>query len=83
MLVTGGFVAMLPSAMLWFPTYRGSLKALPIDLPETRRPIGLVTLKKRDLSPVAKLFVDRAREVVKPLAKGTFSSPETISYWPI
>ena len=69
MLVTGRFVAMLPTAMLWFPTYRGSLKALPIDLPETRRPIGLVTLKKRDLSPVAKLFVDCAREVVKPLAK--------------
>lgn len=68
MLITGRFVAMLPSAMLRFPTYRGSLKALPIDLPETRRPIGLVTLKKRDLSPVAKLFVNCAREVVKPLA---------------
>jgi DNA-binding transcriptional LysR family regulator len=48
--------------------YRGSLKALPIELPETRRPIGLITLKKRDLSPVAKLFVNCAREVVKPLA---------------
>jgi DNA-binding transcriptional LysR family regulator len=71
MLVTGRFVAMLPSAMLRFPTYRGSLKALPIDLPETRRPIGLVTLKKRDLSPVAKLFVDCAREVVKPLANNS------------
>ena len=71
MLVTGRFVAMLPSAMLRFPTYRGSLKVLPIDLPETRRPIGLVTLKKRDLSPVAKLFVDCAREVVKPLANNS------------
>jgi DNA-binding transcriptional LysR family regulator len=68
MLVTGRFLAMLPSAMLQFPTYRGSLKALPIELPETRRPIGLVTLKKRDLSPVAKLFINCAREVVKPLA---------------
>jgi DNA-binding transcriptional LysR family regulator len=68
MLVTGRFLAMLPSAMLQFPTYRGSLKALAIELPETRRPIGLVTLKKRDLSPVAKLFINCAREVVKPLA---------------
>jgi len=68
MLVTGRFLAMLPSAMLRFPTYRGSLKALPIELPETRRPIGLVTLKKRDLSPVAKLFVNCAREIVKALA---------------
>jgi DNA-binding transcriptional LysR family regulator len=68
MLATGRFLAMLPSAMLKFPTYRGSLKALPIDLPETRRPIGLVTVKKRDLSPVAKVFINCAREVVKPLA---------------
>ena len=68
MLVTGRSLAMPPSAMLQFPTYRGSLKALPIELPETRRPIGLVTLKKRDLSPVAKLFINCVREVVKPLA---------------
>jgi DNA-binding transcriptional LysR family regulator len=68
MLVTGRFLAMLPSAMLKFPTYRGSLKALPIELPETRRPIGLFTLKKRALSPVAKLFLNCAKEVVRPLA---------------
>jgi hypothetical protein len=37
-------------------------------LPETRKPIGLVTLKKRDLSPVAKLFARCAREIVRPLA---------------
>ncbi len=67
MLVTGRYVAMLASAMLKFPTYRGSLKALPIELPETRRPIGLITLEKRDLSPVAKLFVNCAREIVRPL----------------
>jgi hypothetical protein len=34
-----------------------------------RRPNGIVTLKKRALSPVAELFVDCAREVAKPLAK--------------
>jgi DNA-binding transcriptional LysR family regulator len=68
LLTTGRFLAMLPSAMLKFPTYRGSLKALPIELPETRRPIGLVTLKKRDLSPVATLFINCAREIVGPLA---------------
>ena len=69
MLVTGRFLAMLPSAMLKFPTYRGSLTGLPVELPETRRPIGLVTLKRRDLSPVAKLFAACAREIVRPLAR--------------
>jgi hypothetical protein len=54
--------------LLGFPIYRGSLKALPIDLPETRRPIAFVTLKKRDLSPVAKLFLKCTREVVSALA---------------
>ena len=68
MLATGRFMAMLPRVMLRFPIYRGSLKALPIDLPETRRPIAFVTLKRRDLSPVAKLFLDCAREVVRALA---------------
>jgi DNA-binding transcriptional LysR family regulator len=68
MLVTGRFMAMLPSAMLKFPTYRGSLTALPIELPETRKPIGLITLRKRDPSPVAKLFACCTREVVRPLA---------------
>jgi DNA-binding transcriptional LysR family regulator len=68
MMVTGRFLAMLPGAMLKFPTYRGSLRALPIDLPETRRPIGLITLQRRGLSAAAKLFATCAREVVRPLA---------------
>jgi hypothetical protein len=57
--------------MLKFPTYRGSLRALPIDLPETRRPIGLITLQKRELSAAAKLFAKSAREIVRPLATAT------------
>jgi DNA-binding transcriptional LysR family regulator len=68
MLVTGRFLSILPNAMLKFPTYRGTLRALSIDLAETRRPIGLITLKKRELSPGAKLFANCAREVVRPLA---------------
>jgi DNA-binding transcriptional LysR family regulator len=67
MMVAGRFLAILPNAMLKFPTYRGTLRALPIDLAETRRPIGLITLTKRELSPGAKLFANCAREVVRPL----------------
>jgi DNA-binding transcriptional LysR family regulator len=68
MMVTGRFLAMLPSAMLRFPTYQGSLRALPIDLPETRKPIGLITLKKRELSPGAQLFSSCARQIMRSLA---------------
>jgi DNA-binding transcriptional LysR family regulator len=42
---------------------------LPIELPSTKQPIGLFTLKNRALSPVAQLFIDCVREVAKPLAK--------------
>ena len=33
-------------------------------------PIGIITLKNCTLGPAAQLFIDCAREVAKPLAKG-------------
>jgi hypothetical protein len=33
------------------------------------RPVGIITLKKRTLSPVARLFIEQAREVAKPLSR--------------
>jgi hypothetical protein len=32
-------------------------------------PVGIVTLKNRTLSPVAKLFIQQVREIAKSLAK--------------
>jgi hypothetical protein len=32
-------------------------------------PVGIVTLKNRTLNPVARLFIEHAGEVAKPLAK--------------
>ena len=61
LLAAGRFITILPSAVLCFPGYRGWLKALPLQLQETSRPIGLIRLKKRDLSPVADLFVRAVR----------------------
>jgi DNA-binding transcriptional LysR family regulator len=51
--------------MLRFHPQSASIKILPIDLPTTRRPIGIITLKKRSVSPVAQLFIACAREVAK------------------
>jgi DNA-binding transcriptional LysR family regulator len=69
LVATGRFVATLPSSILRFGAENSALKVLPIKMPVDPRPIGIVTLKNRTPSPVAKLFVDCAREVVKPLAK--------------
>jgi hypothetical protein len=43
-------------------------KVLPIELPARPGPVGIITLKKRTLSPLAQLFIEHAREVAKPLA---------------
>jgi hypothetical protein len=34
-----------------------------------RMPVGIVTLKNRTLSPLAQLFIDRARDLAKSKAK--------------
>jgi DNA-binding transcriptional LysR family regulator len=66
---SGRFLTIAPSSLLRFPTRRPELKALPVELPLAIGPVGIVTLKNRTLNPVAKLFIQHAREVAKPLAK--------------
>src|SRR5262249_17581436 len=66
---TGRFLTIHPTSLLRFPSTPLDLKVLPVDLPRAREPIGIVTLKNRTLSPVAKLFIDAAREVAKPIVK--------------
>lgn len=70
MLATGRYVATLPRSILHFSGRDLSLKTLPIKLPAQPRPIGIVTLKNRTLSPVTRLFINCAREVARPLVKG-------------
>ncbi len=69
LLATGRFVTIFPASAFRFLTKRSELKILPVELPMARRPNGIVTLKNRALSPVARLFIDCAREVAKTLAK--------------
>jgi DNA-binding transcriptional LysR family regulator len=72
LLATGRFLSSLPRFSLTFSSRPASIKALPVELPGTRRPMGIITLKGRTMSPVAQLFLDRLRGVVKPLrAKAT------------
>jgi DNA-binding transcriptional LysR family regulator len=59
---TGRFVTTLPASILRFGEL--SLKVLPIKLPLQPRPVGIVTLKNRTLSPVAKLFIEYVHRLV-------------------
>jgi DNA-binding transcriptional LysR family regulator len=65
LLTTGRFVTILPASALKFPAMRPEIKALPVQLPNARAPSGVVTLKGREISPVAQLFVACALEFAK------------------
>jgi DNA-binding transcriptional LysR family regulator len=68
LVATGRYLGILPGSMLQFCGKRLSLNVLSIDLPIQPRPVGVVTLKDRTLSPIAELFIECAREVARPLA---------------
>ena len=70
LLATGRFITVVPGSVLRFGIERSLLKILPVELPRWQLPVSIITLKNRTLSPVAQLFIDYAREVAKPLAKG-------------
>jgi DNA-binding transcriptional LysR family regulator len=65
----GRFLAVVPAFVMKSPGKNASLKVLPVELPTTRRQIGIITLKNRTPSPLAQLFIKCAREIAKPLAK--------------
>jgi DNA-binding transcriptional LysR family regulator len=69
LLATGNFLCLLPNSLLQLSPHRISFKVLPLELPAQPGPVGIITLAKRTLSPIARLFVEHAREVAKPLAK--------------
>ena len=68
LLGTGRYLSMIPRVALQFPVPKQTIKALPIELPSTPRPLAIVTLKNRMLSPVAQIFIDDARKAAGPLA---------------
>jgi hypothetical protein len=45
------------------------VEVLPVDVRPPKVPIGIFTLKNRTIGPVARLFVDYAREVARPLSR--------------
>jgi len=67
LLATGRYVTTLPTSMLHHN--RDALRMLPVKFPARPRPVGIMTLKNRTLSPLAERFIDCARQLAKPLAK--------------
>jgi DNA-binding transcriptional LysR family regulator len=61
LLATGHFLTVDGATPLRFTARQLGLKALPIELPTTRRPVAVISLKNRTPSPLARLFVDQLR----------------------
>jgi DNA-binding transcriptional LysR family regulator len=65
LLATGRYLTMVPRVVADYPDADSTFRRLPLDLPTTHRPLGIVTLKSRSLSPVAALFIDHAQRFAR------------------
>lgn len=63
----GNFLGIHPRAMLTTPNQHPLLTAVDVGLPTTRGAIGLISLKDRSLSPVARLFAKSVAPVVEKI----------------
>jgi len=75
LLSTGRFLGLIWDWTLHFNASGCSFKALPVELGIPSRPVAIVTLKNRTLSPVVEVFIDHARQVARSMTK---SSPRPI-----
>lgn len=64
LLANGPFISLMPESV----ARRYSLKVLPVDLPLPSYPVVIFTLKNRNPPPVARVFIDCARDVARRLA---------------
>ena len=65
LVATGRFVAMLPRSIFEFGGTKRAIKILSIKVPVRPRPIAIMRLKGRMVSPIARVFIDCARGVAK------------------
>jgi DNA-binding transcriptional LysR family regulator len=71
LLPTGRYVTALPESVLRFGAMGAKITALPVEFPSRPRPMAIVKLRNRTLSPAANLFIEAARRVSMPLARAT------------
>jgi DNA-binding transcriptional LysR family regulator len=68
MLATGRYLSMVPRYWVLLPRRNPTLKILPVEFPNMRLNVAIVTLKNRSLSRATELFINSVRTLTKPLA---------------
>lgn len=66
LIATGRFVGLLTRSVVRASGTQAGLKVLSVKIPSHGIGVDIITIKKRTLSPLAKLFIDCAREVARP-----------------
>jgi len=69
LLAAGRYLALLPESTVRHIAEHLPIKILPVDLKTQPRPVVIVTMKGRTLSPAAQRFVECAREIAKSLSR--------------
>jgi DNA-binding transcriptional LysR family regulator len=69
LLATGRFLTVVPGFSVRLPRPHRSLRVLPVEFPNVRHAVAIITLRGRSLSPLTHLFIDRLRAITKPLTK--------------
>jgi DNA-binding transcriptional LysR family regulator len=61
---SGPYITVFPGSAHSLSSYRHLVKILPIDLPASHSPLSIITLKNRNLNPVAQRFIEHLRSCV-------------------
>jgi DNA-binding transcriptional LysR family regulator len=64
----GSMVLVLPASVLHFAEGRRSIRPINLDFQMPQWPVGIVTLKNRQLRPVVRLVIEQIRKTTGPLA---------------
>jgi DNA-binding transcriptional LysR family regulator len=67
LLATGRFLTVLPDSVVRLNATQWSVKALPIDLGANPRPVAVVSLKNRTVTPAAQLLITHLRAVANTM----------------
>jgi len=69
MLATGRYLAVYSRSRLRLNGRRLAIRVLPVRLPPQPTRIGIVMLKNRTLNPIAGLFLQEMREVIRSVTR--------------
>ncbi len=67
LLEEGPFLALLPTSIVPSLVEHSALRTVPVPLPDLVSPIGVIRLRNRELSPLARIFIEAARVAARAI----------------